>query len=183
MTQIFDVFATGDPELMDTLGRIPLSLYHDEFQVAQQRYWRLPTKAGPMLAALLEHIGPVSRTYHEEIQLAKMIGNIIGLQKLGLHVRYPSSAGGGVGPTEGDGSSGPGGHSGGDSGPTCEKRVRKGDGGSGRVGKCARDGGHLKHQQNNGVLWAAMVGMYCSILSIAPAQLADEGMLQTLLGV
>jgi hypothetical protein len=29
------------------------------------------------------------------------------------------------------------------------------------------------HQQNNGVLWAAMVGMYCSILSIAPAQLAD----------
>jgi len=29
------------------------------------------------------------------------------------------------------------------------------------------------HQQNNGVLWAAMVGIYCSILSIAPAQLAD----------
>jgi hypothetical protein len=29
------------------------------------------------------------------------------------------------------------------------------------------------HQQNNGVVWAVMVGMYCSIPSIAPAQLAD----------
>jgi hypothetical protein len=36
-------------------------------------------------------------------------------------------------------------------------------------------GCHHAHQQNNGVLWAAMVGMYRSILSIAPAQIADAG--------
>jgi hypothetical protein len=80
---MWDVFATSDPNPPKQRGHIPLSPEDPEF--LQQRYWRLPTKIGTVLATLIERFG-FTNYVCKEIGLAQDIRDILSLSRRGLTV-------------------------------------------------------------------------------------------------
>ncbi|KAM6501410.1 hypothetical protein JOM56_004424 [Amanita muscaria] len=88
VAQIFDVLdiAAGSPPM--SLGDIPLSPEHPQFQ--RQRYWRLPVTIEVVLAVLIERAGAGINEI-PGIKTAKAIASIINLKSIGCR-GFKSSA-------------------------------------------------------------------------------------------
>lgn len=106
VARIFDVMDIIRFNPPKKRGHIPLSSQDPEFQ--QQRYWRLPTKIGVVLATFIERIGFVNNG-SEEIGLAQTIRDILSLARRGLTAVDPSLNRSGGGRSSGSGMSGGGG--------------------------------------------------------------------------
>ncbi|KIM79552.1 hypothetical protein PILCRDRAFT_823471 [Piloderma croceum F 1598] len=102
VARIFDVMDIIRFNPPKKTGHIPLSSQDPEFR--QQRYWRLPTKIGVVLATFIERIGFVNYG-SEEISLAQTIRDILSLACQGLTVVDPSHSRSGGG-SSGSGMSG-----------------------------------------------------------------------------
>ena len=125
VAHIFDVFATIHDNPPKQRGHIPLSSQDPKFR--QQRYWRLTTTIGPVLAMLNEQIG-FNNYGCEEIELTQSIRDILSLSRRGLTVSKPLPSrpggggsrmnGGGKGLSGGGGEGPSGGRPSGDGRPT-----------------------------------------------------------------
>ncbi|KAF8814185.1 hypothetical protein BYT27DRAFT_6339444 [Phlegmacium glaucopus] len=135
VARIFESLALVDDSPLN-LGMIPIS--PDDPAFKEQRYWRIPVLSAPIFAALVERLHYDSSGC-QDIRLARIIRNILDLQRLD---GYPldendgngGSSGGGGGPSGGSGpnndNEGGGGPSrGGPSGGGRASSKRKGAGG------------------------------------------------------
>jgi hypothetical protein len=110
--RIFDALAVVSANPPKQRGHIPLCSQDPEFQ--QQRYWRLPTQIGVILAGLIARVGFCIYSC-EESRLAQYIWSVLALSGQGMTVsryRVGSGRSGGDGePSDdvGGGSAGPSG--------------------------------------------------------------------------
>ena len=86
VARIFDVIAVIDAKPLRQFGHIPLSPEDPAFR--HKRYWRLPTKIGPILAALVDRVRYIVDGC-EEIVLAQQIYSILILNLDGIPVPRP----------------------------------------------------------------------------------------------
>ena len=110
VAQIFDVIAVIDTKPLRQFGHIPLSPEDPAFR--HKRYWRLPTKIGPILAVLVDRVRYVVDGC-EEIAVARQIHSILILNLDGIPVPRPPLSQPGSGRSDGSGPSGGGGGGGG----------------------------------------------------------------------
>jgi hypothetical protein len=112
VARIFDVVAVIDARPLRQFGHIPLSPEDPAFR--HKRYWRLPTKIGPILAALVDRVRYIVDGC-EEIVVARQIHSILILNLDGIPVPRPPLSQPGSGRSDGSGPSGSGGGGGGKS--------------------------------------------------------------------
>ncbi|KAF8814773.1 hypothetical protein BYT27DRAFT_6959794 [Phlegmacium glaucopus] len=119
VARIFESLALVDDSPLN-LGMIPIS--PDDPAFKEQRYWRIPVLSAPIFAALVERLHYDSSGC-QDIRLARIIYNILDLQRLN---GYPLD--------DNDGGGGPSGGGGGPSGGSGPNDDNEGGGGPSRGG-------------------------------------------------
>ena len=113
VARIFDAIAVIDAKPPRQLGHILLSPEDPAFR--HKRYWRLPIKIGPILAALVDWVRYLVDGC-EEVVVARRIHSILNLNLDGIPVPRPPLSQPGSGRNDGNDPSGGGGGVGGPSG-------------------------------------------------------------------